>query len=207
MLTLCYRYSEWVCVCCYLLECWLCLAQRQRGRDWQAQLHLLLVRAKLLREASGSGNDPLEGATSIHNLQSEWQLFLKDSMYEGRWTVILPFSPLWITGDGLRGDESRALWNWWMVKICICRTLGNGYVKLSRMKRWFTAWNKRKIHQYTCSKYTHCFWQFTNFKFKNSVFEFYFSKKGWPNDTILCAPVPPRQFNFTCIYIIFSQSL
>lgn len=96
--------------------------------------------------------------------------FLKDSMYEGRWTVILPFSPLWITGDGLRGDESRALWNWWMVKICICRTLGNGYVKLSRMKRWFTAWNKGKIHQYACSKYTHCFWQFTNFKFKNSVF-------------------------------------
>lgn len=41
------------------------------------------MRAKLLREASGSGNDPLEGTTSIHNLQSEWQLFLKDSMRVG----------------------------------------------------------------------------------------------------------------------------
>lgn len=180
MLTLCYRYSEWVCVCCYLLECWLCLAQRQRGRDWQAQLYLLLVRAKLLREASGSGNDLLEGATSIHNLQSEWQLFLKDSMYEGRWTVILPFSPLWITGDGLRGDESRALWNWWMVKFVFVEHWET--VMLS-----YQEWNAGSLlgtkEKYTSTPAANTHIVFDNLQISNSKIQFLnfiLARKGDP---------------------------
>lgn len=156
-----------VCVCaracCHPLECWLCLAQRQRRRDWRVQLRLPPARVGLLREASRWGNDPLEGTASVRNLPSGSQLTLWKTAWGWGGTA-----PIYLFHRyGLQAMDYEAMnpeHSGIDLKIHICWTLGNSFVtKLAK------EWNARSLRYTSELNKIHIFtffnWQFQNFHF------------------------------------------